>query len=241
MSEDRKKYVKLAVFCAAVAAAGAFLVLTPTGGRLLTRRGRRQLVAAIDGMVAAAGPFGPVLFILLYTAGAQFLPATPFTAAGAFIFGKYTGTAYNLIGETAAASLSFFLGRYFLRDFAKGFLVGKLGELDKKARDHGFAIVFYLRILWFPFIVLNYAAGATAIRFKDYFLGTLFGTLPAVIISSYFFGSLKEILATFRRPADILQFDILFPAGLLVFSLFLPKIVERIRRSAPAQEGESGR
>jgi len=241
LSADRKKTLKLAAFCALAAAAAAFFLFTPQGRRIFTAAGRRELVAGIDRLVAGAGPFGPLLFVLIYTLGAQVLPATPFTAAGAFIFGKAAGTACNLAGETAAACLSFFLGRYFLRDFARGFLVGKLGELDRKAGEHGFSIVFYLRILWFPFIVLNYAAGATAIRFKDYFLGTLFGTLPAVVISSYFFGSLRAIVASFRGPRDLLQFDILFPAALLAFSFFLPRIVERIRRGAAAPGAPGGR
>lgn len=241
MSSDLKKTVKIILFLAFVLAAAVLLVLTPTGAKFLTAAGRRELVVTIDGWVGAAGPLGPALFVLIFMLGAQVLPATPFAAAGAFIFGKYWGAGYNLAGETAAAALSFLLGRYFLRDFAKGFLVGKLGELDRKAGEHGFSIIFYLRILWFPFIVLNYAAGATAIRFKDYFWGTLFGTLPAVFISSYLFGSLKEIVASFRGPADLLQFDILFPAGLLVFSFFLPKIVARFRKGAPPAGPGDGR
>lgn len=235
MPDHVKKTFKLVSFLAFVLAAVAWLVLTPAGGKFLTVAGRRELVATIDRWVGAAGPLGPALFIVLFTFGAQILPATPFAAAGAFIFGKFQGAGYNLAAEAAAASLSFLLGRYFLRDLAKGFLVGKLGELDRKSREHGFAVVFYLRILWFPFIVLNYAAGATAIRFKDYFWGTVFGILPAAVITAYFFGSLKEIVASIRTPADLLQFDILFPAGLLVFSFFLPKIVGRFRTASPRE------
>lgn len=240
MSKDRTKILKAIVFFAFLAAAAGWIVLTPTGGKLLSVEGRRELVATIDRWVGAAGPLGPALFVLIFTLGAQILPATPFAAAGAFIFGKFWGAAFNLAGELAAASLSFLLGRYFIRDFAKGFLVGKLGELDRKAGDHGFSIVFYLRILWFPFIVLNYAAGATAIRFKDYFWGTAAGTTPAVVITAYFFGSLKDIVASVRRPADLLQFDVLFPAGLLLFSFFLPKIVARLRRGGPLPGAGNG-
>src|SRR3972149_3816639 len=141
------------------------------------------------------------------------------------------------------ATLSFVLGRYLLRDFAKGLLSGKLGVLDRKPEKHGFSIFFYLRILWFPFIVLNYGAGATRIRFGDYFWGTFLGTMPSIVIASYFFGSLKDIIASYNRPADLLQFNILFPAGLLGLSFFLPGIVRRIRGgplpdAAPPEETE---
>ena len=83
-------------------------------------------------------------------------------------------------------------------------------------------MIFYLRIFWFPFIVLNYAAGATRIRFRDYFLGTLLGLLPPVFIFTYFVGAMRDVLATYRKPADLLTFDLLFPILLLAFSFFLP-------------------
>jgi uncharacterized membrane protein YdjX (TVP38/TMEM64 family) len=82
---------------------------------------------------------------------------------------------------------------------------------------------------------LNYGAGATRIRFPDYFWGTFLGILPAVAIVSFFFGNLREIAASFRGPADLLQADILVPAGLLVLSFFLPGLVKRIRK----RRGES--
>jgi len=50
-----------------------------------------------------------------------------------------------------------------------------------------------------------------------------------MVIVSLFFGSLKEIIASYRRPGDLLQFDVLFPVALLAFSFLLPGIVRRIR------------
>ncbi len=229
LTGKRIKNIKFAVFLAFACTVGYFLFFSPLGDQFLTPEGRKEMMERIDRLVRSAGPFGPALFVLLYSFGVLGLPATPFNAAGAFIFGKLTGTFCNILGATLGATLSFFLGRYFLRDFAKGLLFGKLGELDRKAEKHGFSLVFYLRIVWFPFIFLNYGAGATRIRFGDYFWGTFLGTMPAIVIASYFFGSLKEIIASYERPGDLFQFDVLFPAVLLLFSFFLPPIVRRIR------------
>ncbi len=229
MTEKRTGIIKFLAFLALAGTAGYLLFFTPEGNRFLTPEGRKALVERIDLAVGSAGPFGPALFVLIYALGVLALPATPFTACGAFIFGKYGGAVYSILGGTLGASVSFLVGRYLLRDFAHGFLVGRLGDLDRKAEHHGFSIIFYLRILWFPFIVLNYGAGATRIRFRDYFWGTFFGILPAMLIVSLLFGSLKEILASYRGPADLLQFDVLFPLAVLGFSFLLPGIVRRIR------------
>jgi len=229
LTANEKKYLKLCVFLAFAGAVAYGIFFTPYGHRLLSPDGRKETIDWIDHLVGSAGPFGPPLFILLYILGVQALPATPFNAAGAFLFGKFLGCAYNLLGATVGASLSFFLGRYLLRDFAKDLLSGKLGELDRNAETHGFPVVFYLRIFWFPFIFLNYGAGASRIRFRDFFWGTLLGSTPAIVIATLFFGGIREILATYRHPSDLLTFDILFPAALLGGSFFLPSILRRIR------------
>ncbi len=235
MNGNVGKTAKFVFFLAFVGAVAYVLLFTPFGQRLLSPDGRREFVARIDQAVRAVGIFGPALFVLIYGLGTLALPATPFTAAGSFVFGKWAGAAVNVLGVSLGASLAFFLGRYFLRDLAKSLLVGRLGDLDRKAGEHGFPVVFYLRIVLFPFIVLNYAAGATSVRFRDYFLGTFFGTLPSVLIVSFFFGSLKGIVAGYRGPADLVRADILVPAALLVLSFLLPAAVKRLRKEAPAK------
>jgi len=225
-----RDYLKLAVFLFVAAGVAYILFFTSTGALFRTHEGRKALVGKLDLLVQAAGPLGPVLFILVYTMGVLVLPATPFTIAGAVIFGKFHGMLYNLAADSLGASISFYLGRYFLHGIARGFLETRMPWLDRKAAEEGFSVIFYLRIFWFPFIVLNYAAGATRIRFRDYLLGTVLGLLPPVFIFTYFVGAMKEVLATYQRPADLLTFDLLFPVLLLVFSFFLPTLLKRIRK-----------
>ncbi|TRZ98252.1 MAG: TVP38/TMEM64 family protein [Deltaproteobacteria bacterium] len=226
----RRNVLKLIAFLLLVAAAAYLLFLTPAGELFRTHEGRKALVGKLDALVLAAGPLGPVVFILIYTFGVLFLPATPFTIAGAVIFGKFHGMLYNLAADTLGASISFYLGRYFLHGVARGFLETRMPWLDRKAANEGFSVIFYLRIFWFPFIVLNYAAGATRIRFRDYLLGTMLGLLPPVFIFTYFVGAMKEVLGTYERPADLLTFDLLFPILLLVLSFFLPTFLKRLRK-----------
>jgi uncharacterized membrane protein YdjX (TVP38/TMEM64 family) len=222
--------LKLTAFLLLLAAITYVMLLTPTGALFRTAEGRSSLIRGLDTLVQAAGPLGPALFILVYTLGVLFLPATPFTIAGAVIFGKFHGMLYNLAADTLGASISFYLGRYFLHGVARGFLETRMPWLDRKAAEDGFSVIFYLRIFWFPFIVLNYAAGATRIRFRDYLLGTVLGLLPPVFIFTYFVGVMRDVLATYRRPADLLTSALLFPVLLLVVSFFLPTLLKRLRK-----------
>lgn len=238
---DRRKRLGKAVAGLLVAAILLGLLFgTETGRQAFTPEGRQELVAKIDRLVKASGVFGPLVFILLYAAIALLLPATTVTAAGAFVFGKYLGFLYNYLGAVLSAAVAFPLARYFLRGFASRFLVGRLKTLDEKAEVHGFSVVFYLRMVFFPFMPLNYAAGLTRIRYRDFLVATALGIFPGTFIFSFFFGSLKEIVAGYRGPADLLQFNVLFPAGLFVFSFFLPKIWARLfPRAVPGENGKT--
>jgi uncharacterized membrane protein YdjX (TVP38/TMEM64 family) len=226
----RRNVLKFATFLLFAAAVTYVMLFTPAGARFQTAEGRSALIKSLDSVVQSAGPLGPVVFVLIYTLGVLFLPATPFTIAGAVIFGKFYGMIYNLAADTLGASISFYLGRYFLHGVARGFLETRMPWFDRKAAEEGFSVIFYLRIFWFPFIVLNYAAGATRIRFRDYLLGTVLGLLPPVFLFTYFVGAMRDVLATYRRPEDLLTFDLLFPVFLLVFSFFLPALLKRIRK-----------
>lgn len=225
--------IKFLAFVLLAGAAAYILFFTPTGALFRTHAGRKVLVGRLDGLVQMAGPLGPAVFILIYALGTLIAPATPFTIAGAVIFGKWYGMFYNLSADVLGASLAFFLGRYFLHGIARNFLESKLPWLDRKTAEEGFSVIFYLRIFWFPFIVLNYAAGATRIRFRDYLLGTALGLVPAVFIVTYFTGAMKEVLAAYRRPADLLTVHTLLPVVLLIVSFFIPAVVKRLRKDRP--------
>jgi uncharacterized membrane protein YdjX (TVP38/TMEM64 family) len=221
------KFLAFLLFCGAAA---YFLFFTSTGALFRTQEGRGILVGRLDHLVRAAGPMGPVVFVLVYALGALAAPASPLFIAGVVLFGKFHGMAYNMVAMVLSASIAFFLGRYFLQGLARNFLETKLPSLDRKAAEEGFSVIFYLRVLWFPFIVLNYAAGATRIRFRDYLLGTTLGQLLPTFILAYFIGSMKEVISAYRQPADLLSFDILFPFFLLVISIFIPTVVKRVRK-----------
>ena len=222
--------LKVLAFLLLAGGAVYLFLFTSAGEMFRTQEGRKILVERLDLLVKAAGPLGPALFVLLYGIGSLFAPVTPFTIAGAVIFGKFQGMFYNLAGDLAGASLAFFLGRYFLHGMARNFLETRLPWLDRKVAEEGFSVIFYLRIFWFPFIVLNYGAGATRIRFRDYFLGSALGLLPPVFIFTYFVGALKDLLAGYRQPSDLVTFHTLMPVGLLILSFFIPAIVKRLRK-----------
>ncbi len=146
----------------------------------------------IESWLTAAGIWAPVLYILLYTIGTLFLlPSTPLNLAGGAIFGSLQGTLWTTIAAVIAAFVAFAFTRTIGRDFVLNRLSGKWLKFDKKIEDGGFLYVFSIRLIpIIPYGIVNFLAGLTSIRVKDYLCATLLGTtvgvFPFVMLGSSF-------------------------------------------------------
>jgi len=181
----------------------------------------------IQAFIDQAGPWAPVLFILVYAIGiCLFLPATLFTGIGAVLFGTFQGFIYNEIGAMLGASLAFFIGRYLGRDFAASLIGGRLKRYDDKIAKNGFATTLYLRLVFFPFTPLNFGMGLTRVRFWDYFWGTFLGIIAGGFVLTFFFATLAQAwkAGDFRL---LLSWKSALSVTLFVASFFIPKAVKR--------------
>lgn len=185
---------------------------------------------ALGRLLEAAGFWAPLIFMLVYGAGVcLFVPGTLLTALGAAIFGAYWGFLYVWIGAMVGASAAFWIGRTLGREFAASLIGDRLIKYDDTIERNGFATVLYLRLVYFPFILMNYGMGLTKVRFWDYFFGTGLGIIVGTFIFTFFVGTLKEVWASGDWD-QLLSFKVSFSVGLFVFSLFIPKIIKKFKK-----------
>jgi len=185
---------------------------------------------ALGHFLDAAGLWAPLVFVLVYALGiCLFVPGTLLTGLGAAIFGPYWGFLYVWIGAMAGASGAFLIGRTLGRDFAASLVGDRLKKYDEGIERNGFATVLYLRLIYFPFTVLNFGMGLTSVRFLDYFWGTALGILVGTFVFTFFIGTIKEIWAS-GDWSRLLSSWVLFALGLFVFSFFIPAIVKMIKK-----------
>ncbi|MBM4288175.1 MAG: TVP38/TMEM64 family protein [Deltaproteobacteria bacterium] len=212
------KAVLLLVFISAAVLA----VRTPAIQELLTAE-------RLGAWLAAAGLWAPLAFILFYAAGVcLFLPGTLLTALGAAIFGAYWGFLYVWLGAMLGAAGGFLIGRYLGREFAASLIGDRLQKYDDAIERNGFATVLYLRLVYFPFTPMNFGMGLTKVRFRDYLWGTGLGILAGTFIFTFFVGTVKEVWAT-GQWANLLSGKVFFSLALFVFSLFIPKIINKLK------------
>jgi len=185
---------------------------------------------ALNEFLDRTGLWAPLLFMLVYTVGVcLFVPGTLLTALGAAIFGAYWGFLYVWIGAMAGATAAFWIGRTLGREFAASLIGDRLRRYDDAIERNGFATVLYLRLVYFPFTAMNFGMGLTKVRFWDYFWGTGLGIVVGTFIFTFFVGTLREVWAS-GNWRNLVSFKVFFSIGLFVFSLFIPKIINKFKR-----------
>lgn len=224
----RKALLKAALLVVFIAAAIALVRFTSLKD-YLTAEG-------LGRFLAAAGLWAPVVYMLIYVVGVcLFVPGAILTGLGAVIFGPYWGFVYVWIGAMIGASAAFFIGRTLGREFAASLVGDRLRKYDDAIERNGFATVLYLRLIYFPFTPMNFGMGLTKVHFRDYLFGTGLGILVGTFIFTFFIGTLKDVWVS-GNWAELLSFKVFFSVALFVCSFFIPKFVNRARKT-PGRPG----
>ncbi|MEL6493870.1 MAG: TVP38/TMEM64 family protein [Cyanobacteria bacterium J06623_7] len=170
MPKLKKTVILLTVIC---------IIATGIGVVIVGGIDRTQLQQWLEQM----GVFAPVIYILLYTVGTLLiLPSTPLNLTGGAIFGIWWGTLWTTIAALVAAIAAFVFTRTVGREFINHKLAGRWSAVDAEIRQGGLFYLFAIRLLpIIPYGIVNFVAGLTSIKFKDYLLGTALGTLPGVL------------------------------------------------------------
>ncbi len=128
------------------------------------------------------GLWAPVFYILIYTvATILVLPSTPLNLCGGALFGIWFGTLWTTVAAIIAGVVAFYFARTIGRDLISSKLAGRWQAIDAEMRQGGLFYMFAIRLLpIIPYGLVNFAAGLTSIKFRDYFLGSVVGTLPGV-------------------------------------------------------------
>jgi uncharacterized membrane protein YdjX (TVP38/TMEM64 family) len=148
----------------------------------------------------SVGPWFPLAFLGAHIVVTVFpFPRTAFTLAAGLLFGPALGVPLAVAAATVSAVIALVLVR------AAGWQLNKLighpriDSLDARLRERGWPTIISMRLIpAVPFSVLNYAAGASAVRVLPYTVATLIGLLPGtaavVILGDALTGNVNPLL-----------------------------------------------
>lgn len=112
-------------------------------------------------------------------------PITMLNVATVLTFGPLLGNAYALAGWLLSSTVGYGIGRMLGRDLLHRIAGPRLDRLIQQVGDHGFIAVLTIRVLPVaPFTLANLFVGASGIRFRDFFLASVVGRIPGILVLS---------------------------------------------------------
>ena len=136
------------------------------------------------------------------------VPRTALSILVGVVAGFGPGLAVALAGALLAAVAAFGLSRTLGRSAATRLAGARLDRVDELLARRGFAAVLTGRLLpLVPFVVLSYAAGLTAIRWRHYVAATALGLLPSTVVQVGI-GASAGAVADYATPSTLLLLGI---------------------------------
>ena len=205
----------------------------------------REWFMQFESYVQSLGAIGPVVVVLAYMlCTVLFIPGSALTIGSGTLFGLSTGFIVVILGANLGALVLISPGANFVARKSRelGVRQSKIPLPRSGHRQAGIQDGLLTRLSpVFPFVLLNYFLGLTAVRTASYVLANLIGMLPATFLFVYIGAAARDALpGPVDASADFYQ-QIFKYVGLLA-TVAVVVVVTRVARKAlrEAEEQEEG-
>lgn len=197
-------------------------------------------LAALLLRVGELGPWGPILFALLYiVAAVTMAPAFLLSVAAGALFGVWKGSVLVFVSATLGAMAAYGVARsvtgtrlvrWVMRD-------RRVEGVRRAVARKGVWVQFLLRLSPIvPYVLLNYALGFSRVRVRD-FLVACFGMIPTIVMYTYYgrvVGDVAKIAAGVAPPRGP-EYYVLLVVGLIATVIATMAITRAARRAIELQ------
>ena len=149
---------------------------------IVTGRGPAEVATdLVDAIQGSA--WGPLAFLAVYLARPLILfPATVLTVAGGFLFGAVAGIALVFVASNGSAMVAYGLARWLGgQRGVDSDGAGRLARWARRMRERSFETVIVMRLVYLPYDLVSYFAGALRIHPVSFIVGTAIGSAPATV------------------------------------------------------------
>lgn len=177
-------------------------------------------LAALLLRVGELGPWGPILFALLYIAAAVTMaPAFVLSVAAGALFGVWRGSLLVFVSATLGATAAYGVARLLAGTRMVAWVMRdrRVAVVRRAVAHEGVWVQFLLRLSPIvPYVLLNYALGLSRVRVRD-FLVACFGMIPTIVMYTYYgrvVGDVAKIAAGIAPPRGR-EYYVLLVVGLI--------------------------
>ena len=134
-----------------------------------------------------------ILFSTLWVFAAGF--GSPLALFAGFIFGKWFGLLFAVVGMTLGATLLYIFANFFLKEMIRDKFLNRFKKLEEKFRKSEFIYLLIYRFVGgIPFQVQNILPCMFNVKVNNYFWSTFLGLLPSLLLIVSIGSGLEEII-----------------------------------------------
>ncbi len=134
-----------------------------------------------------------ILFSALWVFAAGF--GSPLALFAGFIFGKWFGLLFAVLGMTFGATLLYVFANYFLKDIIRDKFLNRYKKLEVKFKKSEFIYLLIFRFVGgIPFQIQNVLPCIFNVKVYNFFWSTLLGMIPSLFLVISIGSGLEEII-----------------------------------------------
>jgi uncharacterized membrane protein YdjX (TVP38/TMEM64 family) len=172
-----------------------------------------------------------ILFSILWVFAAGF--GSPLALFAGFIFGKWFGLLFTVIGLSIGATLLYIFANYFLKEMIRDRFLNRFQKLEEKFQKSEFLYLLVYRFIGgIPFQIQNVLPCIFNVKVYNYFWSTFLGMIPSLFIINSIGSGLEEIIDQNLNAPSVIDLitspSIYIPLiaffGLLIVTIFFRKV-----------------
>lgn len=172
-----------------------------------------------------------ILFSILWVFAAGF--GSPLALFAGFIFGKWFGLLFTVIGLSIGATLLYIFANFFLKEMIRDRFLNRFQKLEEKFQKSEFLYLLVYRFIGgIPFQIQNVLPCIFNVKVYNYFWSTFLGMIPSLFIMISIGSGLEEIIDQNLNAPSVIDLitspSIYIPLiaffGLLIITIFFRKV-----------------
>ena len=134
-----------------------------------------------------------ILFSIVWVLAAGF--GSPLALFAGFIFGKWFGLLFVVIGMTLGATLLYIFANFFLKAMIREKFLNRFKNLEEKFKKSEFVYLTIYRIIGgIPFQIQNILPCIFDVKISNFFWATILGLIPSLFIIVSIGSGLEEVI-----------------------------------------------
>ena len=155
-----------------------------------------------------------VLFTVIWVFAAGFV--SPLAIFAGFIFGKWFGLFFLVLGMSIGATALYLMANYFFKELIKEKFLSKYSNLKEKFKKSEFLYLLIYRFVGgIPFVLSNILPCVFNVKTYNFFIATFLGIVPQLFIVVTLGSNLEKIIKNNIEPPSLIDLifspDIYFP------------------------------